>query len=306
MNWDDLRYVLAVARHNSLSGAARALGVNHSTVFRRIGAIEDRLKVRLFERLSSGYVPTPAGQEAFATAKEVEAEMTALERRITGADLRLSGTIRLTTTETLAYCFLPSYLGAFRKRHPGIELELMVTNQNLNLTKREADLAIRPTNKPPKDLIGQRVATVAFAIYGAKHYFTDNSGKADLSDLEWVSWDETRSVTTMAKWLKQTYPTVKPIYRVDSMVAMLAAVRAGAGLAVLPCLAGDGMPDLRRIGGVLSGLSNGLWLLTHPDLRHNARIRAFMTFMKDRINVDRDLLAGDRAATPGGDQPPAG
>jgi DNA-binding transcriptional LysR family regulator len=299
MSWDDLRYVLAVARHSSLSGAARALGVNHSTVFRRIGAIEDRLKVRLFERLSSGYVPTPAGQEVFATAEEVESEMTALERRITGTDLRLSGTIRLTTTETLAYCFLPTHLGAFRKRHPSIELELVVTNQTLNLTKRDADLAIRPTNTPPKALIGQRVATVAFAIYAVKDYVADHSGKADLSEVEWVGWDEARSAITMANWLKQTYPTIKPIYRVDSMVAMLAAVRAGAGVAALPCVAGDGMPDLQRIGGVLPGLSNGLWLLTHPDLRHNARIRAFMAFMKDRISADRDLLAGDRTDLPG-------
>ncbi len=119
MSWDDLRYVLAVARHSSLSGAARALGVNHSTVFRRIGAIEDRLKVRLFERLSSGYVPTPAGQEAFTAAKEVEAEMTALERRITGADLRLSGTIPSHHHRDPGLLLFTILSGRFSKTAPG-------------------------------------------------------------------------------------------------------------------------------------------------------------------------------------------
>lgn len=290
MHWDDLRYVLAVARDGSLSGAARALGVNHSTVFRRLGAIEKRLGVRLFERLPTGYVPTVAGEEVAGEAGQLEEQVQGLERRVIGRDLRLSGTIRLTTTEGLACRLLPPHLTAFRTEYPGIELELVVNNENLSLTKRDADVAIRSTNEPPEELVGRRVATIAYAIYAAREYLQDQA--VDFSTSDWVGLDESLTGTTPGRWLKQRYPGIQPRYRVNSMLVIMEAVRAGAGLAILPCLLGDSS-DLVRVSGILPELATGLWLLTHPALRKSARIHAFLSFLAERIARDRAHLEGD-------------
>ncbi len=296
MDWDELRYVLAVARDGSLSGAARALGVNHSTVFRRIGAIEKKLGVRLFERLPNGYVPTAAGEEVAGTARQLEEQVQGLERRVSGRDLRLSGTIRLTTTEGLACRLLPPHLTAFRTEYPGIELELVVNNENLSLTKRDADVAIRSTNEPPEELVGRRVATIAYAVYAARDYLQDQA--VDFSTADWVGLEESLTGTTPGRWLKQQYPGIQPRYRVNSMLVIMEAVRAGAGLAVLPCLLGDSSPDLVRVGGILPELATGLWLLTHPDLRRSARIRTFLGFLAERIGQERAHLEGDLSPSP--------
>ena len=140
-DWDDLRYILAVANAKSLAGAARALGVNHTTVLRRVTAFEQRIGLRLFERLASGYVLTAGGEELIAAARHVEDTLTALERKLAGQDLRLSGVIRVTTTDTLMGSILPEILAEFRDAHPGIGIEVAVSNAMFNLSKRDADVA---------------------------------------------------------------------------------------------------------------------------------------------------------------------
>lgn len=160
-NWDDLRVFLAVARAGSLSGAARALSVNHSTVFRRIGAFEAALGVRLFERQSDGYLLTPAGEELRDGALRIEEEIASLSRKVAGQDLRLSGAVRVTTIDMLAFGLLPRHLARFRDAYPGIEIELVVGNTMLNLSRREADVALRVGNTPPETLVGRRVGRLA-------------------------------------------------------------------------------------------------------------------------------------------------
>ena len=173
LHWDDLRVVQAIAEAGSLSGAGRRLGASHATVFRRLNAIERRLGVALFERSRTGYAPTPAGEDLAATAARVETEVLGAERRVVGRDLRLSGSIRVTTTDTLLMGLLSPIFAGFQRAHPEIVLEVAVSNQLFNLSQRDADVAVRPSPSPPEHLVGRRVGTVAQAS-GARNFPFDD------------------------------------------------------------------------------------------------------------------------------------
>ncbi|ONX33914.1 LysR family transcriptional regulator, partial [Burkholderia cenocepacia] len=173
LSWDDLRLVLAVAQAGSLAGAARRLGISHATVFRRLAAIEAELGVKLFERTRAGYAPTPAGEDAAAAAERIQDEVHGVERRVAGRDVRPSGTVRVTTTDTLLSGLLSPVFAAFRHACPEITLEVSVSNAVFDLSKREADVAIRPSSSPPEVLIGRRVGTIAQAVYAAPGWRID-------------------------------------------------------------------------------------------------------------------------------------
>ncbi len=289
--WDDLHLVLTIGRAGTLAGAARALALNHSTVFRRLGALEARIGVRLFERFRDGYSPTAAGEEMIAVAARVDADVAAMERRLVGRDLRPSGLIRATTTDTLVEMVMPM-LAAFRARHPEITLELAASNVLFNLSRRDADVAIRPSQDPPDMLVGRRVATVAFAIYGAPAYLKRKPARLPLEQHDWIAPDDSLAHIAPARWLDAALPAAHVVVRANSLVTLLRAACAGLGLALLPCYMGDGERQLRRLGGPVQTLDSGLWLLTHPDLRRVARIRAFLDFMAPALARQVPLLAG--------------
>lgn len=296
MDWDDLRFVLAVGRERTLSAAARGLGVNHSTVFRRIGQIEARLGVRLFERHRDGYTPTVAGEEAVAVGERLEGQIDGLERRLAGRDTRPSGTVRVTTTDTLLIGALGPALGAFSAAHPAIVLEMAVGNPLLSLSRRDADVAIRPAASPPDTLVGRRLCTIASAIFASRAYL-EQAPAPDLSadglrGHRWVAPDDSLAHLASARWLRGTLPGVRPALRLNTLLGMAAAARAGVGLAVLPCFLGDPAVELRRLGPPLEALASELWLLTHRDLRHVARVRAFLDFMERALRPMRDLFEG--------------
>lgn len=290
-NWDDLRFFLAIAREGSLSGAARNLRVNHSTVFRRIGAFEERLGVRLFERLPGGYVLTPAGEKMHEAAVKIEEEVAAIGRKLRGQDLRLKGSLRITTIDMLALWLLPRHLTRFRQDYPGIELEVSVSNAALNLTKREADIALRIDNKPPASLVGRRVARLVFAVYGARDYRHRRPEKA-LETHDWIGFDAEHGA--LARRFAEFLPEVKPAYRVNSVAAAVAATMAGMGLAPLPCAIADREAKLERVCDLPDSFTLELWLLTHEDLRRTARIRAFMDFMAEALAGETELLEGQK------------
>lgn len=294
-NWDDLRMFLAVARAGSLSGAARALGVNHSTVFRRVGAFEEALGVRLFERLQGGYVLTAAGDEMLETAIRLEEEIASLGRKITGQDLRLSGTIRLTTIDMLALGLLPRHLASFRANYPGIDLEVAVSNAAVNLGRREADVALRVSNQPPETLVGRRVGRLVFAVYVAAAS-VGMTGAAPSAEDDWIGFDSDHEalVRRFARFL----PEVRPIFRVNSVAAAIAAAKAGIGLAPLPCGIADLEPDLVRVASLPDDFTLDLWLLTHEDLRRTARIRAFLDFLANALAGEAPLLEGRQPRLP--------
>lgn len=289
-NWDDVRYFLAVARHGSLSAAARALGVNHTTVLRRVAALEAAFGTGLFDKQPGGYVLTAAGDEMHRVALKVEEDLAAANRLLSGRDTQLSGTVRVTTIDILAMHFLPRHLAAFRELYPGMRVDLLIAEASLSLTRREADVAIRSTNKPPENLVGRVVSGLAFAVYGSAAYLERTHGDADQRD--WVGLDETFDHTRMAQWFKRTVAPERVGHRVNTVAVLVEAVRAGGGLGLLPCGLADRMPDLCRLGDPVEEVETKIWLLTHGDLRHMARVRAFLDFIGDALVSERDLLEG--------------
>ena len=275
-NWDDLRVFLAVARTGSLSAAARGLGVNHSTVFRRIAGFETELGVRLFERLSSGYALTPAGEETLRIVERIEADVATLDRTVTGQDLRLSGTVRITAIDMLAFWLLPDHLARFHATYPSIEIEMVVGNETLDLSRRETDIALRIGNAPPETLVGRRVGRLDFAVYGAPTYCVAHPG-TELAGHDWIGLDGAHA--PLAHRFEEFLPGVRPVFRSNSVACTVRLAKAGLGLAILPCAIAGQKPDLIRVADVPDTFGLDLWLLTHEDLRHTARIRAVLDFV---------------------------
>lgn len=283
LDWNDLRTVLAVARAGSLNGAARELALRHSTVFRRIEEAEARIGARLFDRSRTGWRANLQGEAVAAAAAEMEAAALAAERAISGADARMEGVIRLATSEMLAGYLLPSLLQRFLAGHPGIEIEADVSNRAVDLTRREADLALRATDRPPESMVGRQVAELRYAIYAARALLPRRGGQPVLQDLPWIGFDDRIAYTGIAQWFSQALPQVRPRMKSDSLPAMLMAAAAGLGAVALPMFAAAQEPRLLRITPPIEGQSMGLWLLHHPDVRGNARVRLLMQWLADAV-----------------------
>jgi DNA-binding transcriptional LysR family regulator len=286
IDWDDLRFVLAVADSGSLNRAASTLRVNRTTVLRRINAFERKHGVRLFERLPSGYTLTEAGNEILAAARGFENAIVSLERKLAGQDLRAEGLVRVTTTDTLLASVLPAALAAFKQEHPGITIDVTTSNAFANLSKRDADVAIRPAIDPPEFLMGRRIASVAFAVYAAATF--DDRGE------RWIAPDDTLASTSVARWMRSAMPSIRPEVRADSLVSMRELCAAGVGLAALPCYLGDSDARLVRARPPIPEMTTALWVLTHPDLARTARVRLFMDHVSAALGRQRALLEGQR------------
>ena len=295
VDWDDLRLVLAVAEEGTLSGAARRLGLTHSTIFRRLGGIERDLGVRLFDRFRDGYSATPAGESVAALGARFADEFLALERRLSGQDLRASGTVRITTTDTVC-TMLIRHLPALRAAHPELRLEIAISNAMANLTRREADVAIRPVPEPPETLVGRRIADIAHAIYASTDYL---SRRADRSECEWIGLDDAMATTVIGRWMRENVEDARIALRVDALPALKDAAGSGMGVALLPCYLGDLEPRLRRVRpACVAEARSTLWLLTHNDLKHTARIQAVMSYLATALGSERTLMEGKRQAKP--------
>lgn len=292
MNWDDLNLVLAICRSGSLSGAARRLGVNHSTVFRRLNAIEESLQVRLFERQANGYLMTEAGEAVKRSAERIDEEVVTLSRELLGRDLRLQGTIRITAPEGLAVRLLTPQLASFCQLHPEITIDLIVTSSALRLSHREADVAVRATRRPPDSAIGHEICSFRFCMYASADYLAKNEGLA-LEEHQWVMPDDGIDFFPATLWRKKTYPKANIVYRSNNTLAVVEAARAGLGVAPLPCFLGDTEAGLVRVIEPPDELTLSLWILIHPDLRHTARVRALMTFLVETLAAQRAAMEGE-------------
>ena len=292
MDWNDLRYALAIARQGGLAGAARELGVDHSSVYRRLGRLERELGVRLFERHRSGYRLTAAGERLADSAGRIETEAASAERDLMGADLRAAGTVRISTSEALALYLLPSMLADFRQQHAEIDLEIVVSNQPVDLTRRDADVAIRVTASPPEHLVGRRVGNAGYAAYAPRPVVRSLGQSPDLATIDWLGFDDTVARFPQAKWLARAVPAARVVMRFDSLCAMLRACELGSGAAVLPCFLGDAAADLARLPDTGADDEMAVYVLTHPDLRRSARVRACLQFFGDRIAAEKPRLLG--------------
>jgi len=286
--WDDFRIVNAIADARSLPGAAQRLGINHSTVFRRLGQIEKTLGATLFERHRTGYTLTPAGEEMVTLAQQIDENITSFTRKIAGQEIAPAGELRVTTNDSLLIHLLTPVFAGFHRRCPDVRLDVVLANQALNLSKRDADVAIRATDKPPENLVGRRVATIAWALYG---------GAATVAperpfDQDWVSLGDNLATLKVVSFVQEHVPPQRIVYRVNTVLGLAEAIEAGLGLGHLPCFIGDRRPGLVRLAPPEPDFAAELWLLTHPDLRHSPRIRVFLDFVAAEIAKQRHLIEG--------------
>jgi DNA-binding transcriptional LysR family regulator len=292
-NWEELHTFTAVVRTGSIAAAARELKVNHSTVLRRLDSLERTLGVRLFERRQSGYIPTAAGEQLRERLLPVEERVDAAMRALAGLDEALSGTIRLTTTDTLAPLVMPP-LKRFGDLHPNVALQLVINNSFLNLTRREADVALRPSNTPPANLVGREVGSVATALYASRHYLEEADragiGRDDWPAHRWVGADDSLAHLALARWMADHVPPARIALRADSLVAMADAAAAGFGVAPLLCLLAQARPGLVQLADPDPRFATRLWLLCHRDLRATARVRALMRFLHEELARSQHVL----------------
>lgn len=284
--WDDFRLVKAVADHSGLTQAAAHLGINHSTAFRRLAAIEEALDARLFERHRSGYVPTPAGAAMIAAAARMEADVVGFGRELAGKTQTLAGELRVTAAATLATDLLIPVLARFRSLYPAVQVDLVVAEEALNLSRRDADVAIRATNEPTPTLFGRRLAGIAWALYGRE------ADGAAVEGRDWVCPGEGVGGGAFGRFVTGRAPPERIALRTNTVLGLREAVAAGLGIGPLPCMSGDGHPGLRRLSEPLPELASSLWILTHPDLRHAARVRAFMEVFAEAMVPLRSRLEG--------------
>jgi DNA-binding transcriptional LysR family regulator len=292
MEWDDLRYVLAVHRAGSLAGAARALNISHVTVFRRIESIEKNLGVRLFDRKRQGYVATPVATDIVQQAEQVEDQVNALERRIWRRDSEVHGTVRLTTTDTISMMVLPGILARLRSAHPQLVVENIISHDTFNITKRDADIAIRHTMSPPEMLIGHCLTKVRYAVYGGPK-FARRGRSHDLSKLPWVAPDDSPSEYRFIKWLRENGHEPQVVMRCNSFVALAGAVKAGVGVGILSCFTADSLGGLARLTPVIPEVDWQYWILTHPELRDVARVATVYGFLRKSFTEMQPLFLGE-------------
>lgn len=290
LDWDGLQTVLLVCGAGSISRAAAQLGVNHSTVLRRIATLERALAVRLFDRTSGRYRLTPEGEALTGGLAGMARQIEESRRSIEGRDDVLEGEIRITTTDTLAPGLVLPAIDDFCVRHPGIRIQLLVNNQFLSLTRREADIAVRGSNRPPEGLLGRRVGRIQTAPYAARAYLGTGKRARPLTELAWIAPDESLAHLEQAKWLARTIPAERVAMSVDSLVGMVHAVEHGIGAAMLLCPLADARPGLVRLAEPDPALDTQVWVLTHPDARTHARIRVLSQYLSDRLSRDRRLV----------------
>jgi DNA-binding transcriptional LysR family regulator len=290
MDWDHLRFFLAVARAGNLARAAAALNVNHSTVFRRINALEAELGVRVFDRLPDGYALTAAGEEVFKQAGHAAESIAALERAVLGQDYALSGDIRITTAANLATEFVAPALVTFRSSYPGIRVDVAVSDTDYDLARRQADLALRATSAPPEYLVGRRLMRLPWYVYGSASYLTQRGtpgSTAELGEHDLVGASESFRRLPVFEWLHRSFPREQFVATANELNTVAALVAAGLGLGVLPA---DQQSDrFVQLFAVEPEFFSHLWLLTHPDLRGVARIRAFSDHLFDWLRADPRL-----------------
>ena len=276
MEWSDLRYILTIARAGTLAAAARRLGVNQTTAARRLAAAEAALGARLFERRDGVLSPTAAGEAAIARAAQVEQEVLALERGVAGADAVAAGTVRLTAVPVLANRLLIPAVPRLLARHPRLRIELIAEPRNLNLTRREADIALRLARPESGAALARRIGRLDYAVYGPR--------RRDAAALAWITYEEGLSHLPQARFIAAQDHAVAPLLLNDAE-AIIHAVRTGIGKSLVPCFVGERERGLKRLSRVV--LARDIWLMVHRDLRAQSRIAAVIDWLVELMPVCR-------------------
>lgn len=293
MDWNDVRYFLAVHRAGTLAGAARALDVEHSTVSRRLGALERDLGAKLFVRTPDGFTLTAAGESVMPQAETMERAAEAALLRVKGDDARVEGVVRLTTSEGFSG-YLTKRLAALRERYPGLVIEIVATNRPLDLSRREADLALRMTPATQAELVTRQVGESGWSLYAAEGYLARRGQPASVDDLtghDAIAFDESLARTPGAQWLGDG-KGARVVLRANTLLSAINAATGGFGLVVLPCVLADVEPTLRRTSSRPVAMCT-VYLVVHQDLVRVARVRVVMDFVIDLLTTDAKALRGD-------------
>ena len=294
-NSDDLRYFHAIAEVGTLNGACKRLGVNHSTVFRRINSLEEKLGVRLFERRDARYILTGSGEALVSRTEQITSAIDEVDRLIVGGDQTLEGTIRITAPDGFACYSLPPLIAEFTALYPGIDIELLASGDDFNLSRLEADIAIRSTLSPPEHLIGRKLFTMPWNLYGSPQFFKKpigSFGLRQLANYPLIGPDRGLLRIKSMQWIEKHAEKLNIIVRTNTFMTMAALARQGVGVALLPADVAEGLQLVGQIKAAHKknvneegSFSSDIWLLTHPDYRGNARVRACMQFLTDRLSI---------------------
>lgn len=280
MDWNDIPYFLAVADSGSLNGAAAKLDVNHSTVFRRINTLEDKLGMRLFDRLPTGYALTEEGFSVLCHAQQAERSIHSFERSIAGKDEELSGNIRISMPPTLATKYLSPCIADFHELHPGIRITVIATDTRHDLSRREADMALRATNNPPEYLLGRKIKEFNWHVYASKDYLEKHGTPKSMQALKHhrlIAAEEPIVRLEAFRWFTENYPSENFVCSASEIKTITTLCAAGLGIAVLPT--NYSHHELVKLFKIKPEFKTALWILTHTDLRQVARIRIFSDFI---------------------------
>lgn len=295
-DWDDLRYFVAVARHQSTLAAARALGVNQSTVQRRLAELERRTGQQFVKRLPTGYRLTEAGEAMLPYAQQVEQAVLAVEQQIGAARRDVVGVIRLTCPEPLVPGITrAAILDRFHARYPGLRVEFVMSDKYLDLAKGDIDVALRSGDTDDNELIGRKIADSFWAVYASRKYIARRGQPDSIEAIEThdlVGFDETMPNHRAAQWLRKVAPNGRVVARNNSVLGLLYSVKAGVGIAPLPTAIADADPELVRVLGPIPELTRIWRILTTPELRRTPRVSAFFDFMVEEIETLRPILTG--------------
>ncbi|MEM6636013.1 MAG: LysR family transcriptional regulator [Pseudomonadota bacterium] len=299
--WADMPYFLAVARGGSLRVAAEATGATHATVDRHLRSLETHYGVALFERSRTGLRLTEEGAAVLPAAEAAEAAVVAAERRVSGLAQAPEGRVHLSVSPSLAFMILPGMLASFHDRHPGIDVDITVTNRSEDLTRSEAEVGLRVAYEVSGAVTGRKVLTYSKAIYASPDYLDrlwDSRGP-DGEGLSWVGW---REEDDPPKWvLESPFPKAKIRHGAREGVMVAEMVMAGMGMAPLPCFAAHGNPRLMRVPGTVATPDRSIFILLHSDLASTRRVRLFVDHLAAEIKARRDMFLGETR-----DQPAAG
>ena len=292
LDWDDLRFFLTVANAGSVRAASSELKVSHSTVGRRIEQLEENIGTKLFNRTPDGYQITSAGENILASAKKMDEEVNNIQRTVVGGDTKLEGPIVVTLPDIAAIHIYMEDFAAFQETYPKISLEIRTSYEVLDLSRREADVAIRMISNqssPPDYLIGRKLAAVHQAAYAHRDYLADKDLSNPDSGLSWLGWGDNMRMHELIR--EGDYPLLPFRGVFPNVLTQLSACQHQMGIALLPCMIGDPDPNLLRVPPGSSISSYDVWLLSHPDLRDTARIRVFREFIAERTaEKSKDLV----------------
>lgn len=281
----DLELLLALIRGGTLQGAAERLKVDSSTVFRSIKRLEKNLGEVLFDRSKQGYMPSELAMELAVYAERIESQLQEAREVAHKTGSEPSGVLRITTTDTVLHSVLLPLMGKFSDLYPKIQLELVASNALANLSRRDADIAIRATRKPPEHLVGVKLGTLRVAVYASKDYLMRQPEQEQLDRMEWITLDETLPDHPSQKWRQHRFPKLKPRYRVNSVMSVAGAVVCGMGVGVVPLVVFRDNPHVHIVEGPLQELDTNLWALAHPDARNLQRVKVLFEFLRQNIHM---------------------